>query len=108
MDYVNLARILDAISLIIAAGVMVGAGIGLHVDITRNKRNGVSGALRNLIYASAALIGVSAALTVASVFGDGQNNLVVEFVLLVIRIAVLAMMAGGAYLLAVAITRSEQ
>lgn len=103
MDYLNLARVLDAIGLIIAAGVMIGAAVGLHIDIIKNKRNGVSGALRNLVYASAALIGLTAALTIAPILATEQ----IELALTAARLVVLAMMAGGAYMLARAIVRSE-
>ena len=103
MDYLNLARIFDAIGLIVAAGAMIGAAVGLHIDIIKNKRNGVSGALRNLISASAALIAITAALTIAPILATEQ----IEFVLIAARFAVLAIMAGGAYMLAQAIARSE-
>lgn len=98
IDILDLVRASNTIALIMAGLVLIGAGMVLHYDIKKHSRNGVSHALRNLLYASAALMLSSAAFPIWVFFrGSVSNYEQVVTLLYCVRLASLIAMSLYTY-----------
>lgn len=69
-QWLDLFLILNTLGLILTAIFLWGSGVVLHIDIKKYDRNGLSHALRDLLYVSALFVALTAGLAVGAVFNS--------------------------------------